>query len=86
MDVPEQETPVEQETANEIVVPGFSEQLKAFGETMIASFNERFDSLNKKYDDLRHTMTMQVDTHTAGEPTDWSWENLRETMFPHTVG
>lgn len=81
----EQEAPVEQETTNEIA-PDFSEQLKAFGETMIASFNERLDSLNKKYDDLRHTMTMQVDTHTVEEPTDWSWENLRETMFPHIVG
>nr|DAM38699.1 MAG TPA: hypothetical protein [Caudoviricetes sp.] len=86
MDTQEQEIPVEQETKNETPTPDFSEQLKAFGETMIASFNDRFDSLNKKYDDLRHTMTMQVDTHTAEEPTDWSWENLRETMFPHTVG
>lgn len=86
METLEQETPVEQETVTETAVPDLGEQLKAFGETMIASFNERFDSLNKKYDDLRHTMTMQVDTHTAEEPADWSWENLRETMFPHTVG
>ena len=86
MDTPEQETAAGQEATDEVVVPGFSEQLNAFGETMIASFNERFDSLNKKYDDLRHTMTMQVGAHTAEEPTDWSWENLRETMFPHTVG
>ena len=86
MDTGEQNLLAEQETVNETTALDFSEQLKVFGETMIASFNERFDSLNKKYDDLRHTMTMQVDTHTAGEPADWSWENLRETMFPHTVG
>ena len=86
MGTQEQEAPVEQETTDEIPTPDFSEQLRAFGETMVSSFNERFDSLNKKYDDLRHTMTMQVGTHLAEEPTDWSWENLRETMFPHTVG
>lgn len=86
MDTQEQEIPAGQETADETPVPDFGEQLKAFGETMISSFNERFDSLNKKYDDLRHTMTMQVGTYAAEESVDWSWENLRETMFPHTVG
>lgn len=86
MDTEEQNLPVEQETPNENPVPDFSEQLKEFGETLINSFNERVDTLSKKYDDLRHTMTMQVDTHSAEEPTDWSWENLRETMFPHKVG
>ena len=86
MDTPEQVTPVDQETTNEITTPDFSEQLKAFGETMIASFNERIDSLSKKYDDLRHTMTMQVGTHTDEDSSDWSWDNLRETMFPHSVG
>lgn len=86
MDTEEQNLPAEQETLNETPVPDFSEQLKEFGETLINSFNERVDALSKKYDDLRHTMTMQVDTHSAEEPTDWSWENLRETMFPHKVG
>ena len=86
MDTEEQNPPVEQETPNETPVPDFSEQLKEFGETLINSFNDRVDALSKKYDDLRRTMTMQVDTHSAEEPTDWSWENLRETMFPHKVG
>ena len=86
MDTEEQNLPAEQETADETTTPDFSEQLKAFGETMIASFNERLDSLNKKYDDLRHTMTMQVGTHTAEESADWSWDNLRETMFPQHRG
>lgn len=86
MNTEDQEASVEWETADETSVPDFSTQLKEFGETLINSFNDRVDALSKKYDDLRHTMTMQIDTRTTEEPDDWSWENLRETMFPHTVG
>lgn len=82
MDTEEQNLPVEQETPNEDAVLDFSEQLKEFGETLINSFNERVDVLSKKYDDLRHTMTMQVGTLTSEEPANYSWENLRDIMFP----
>lgn len=86
MDTPEQEIPVGQVTPDGGAIPDFSDQLREFGETLINSFNERVDALSKKYDDLRHTMAMQVDTHSVEEPADWSWENLREIMFPHKVG
>lgn len=85
MGTEEQNPPVEQETPSETPVPDFSEQLKEFGETLINSFNERVDALSKKYDDLRHTISMQVGTPTNEEPASYSWENLRETMFPHKV-
>ena len=66
-------------------VQDLGERFKEIAEQMVSEFHQRVDALDKKYTDLRHTMTMQVDTHTSEEPADWSWENLRETMFPHTV-
>lgn len=67
-------------------VQDLGERFKEIAEQMMSEFHQRVDALDKKYTDLRHTMTMQVDTLTSEEPADWSWENLRETMFPHTVG
>nr|DAF88744.1 MAG TPA: hypothetical protein [Podoviridae sp. ctjUd6] len=73
------------EASNESV-QDLGERFKEIAEQMVSEFHQRVDALDKKYTDLRHTMTMQVDTHTSEKPADWSWENLRETMFPHTVG
>ena len=63
-------------------VQDLGERFKEIAEQMMTDFHQRIDALDKKYTDLRHTLTRQVDTSTPEEPEDWSWERLRETMFP----
>ena len=81
---PEREEVYEQqpvEASNE-PVQNLGERFKEIAEQMMSDFHQRIDALDKKYTDLRHTLTRQVDTPTPEEPEDWSWEHLRETMFP----
>lgn len=63
-------------------VQDLGERFKEIAEQMMGAFHQRIDALDKKYTDLRHTLTRQVDTPTFEELEDWSWEHLRETMFP----
>ena len=58
-------------------------ELKGLVEGLAVSFAEKMDVMNRKYDDLRHTLTREVQSGDVDEPEDWSWEALRETMFPH---
>ena len=58
------------------------DRFKEIADQMMLDFNKRVDALDKKYTDLRHTLTRQIDVPASEEPEDWSWENLRETMFP----
>ena len=81
---PEKEEVYEQqpvEASNE-PVQDLGERFKEIAEQMMSDFHQRIDALDKKYTDLRHTLTRQVDAPTLDEPEDWSWEHLRETMFP----
>ena len=69
------------EVSNE-PVQDLGERFREIAEQMMSDFHQRIDVLDKKYTDLRHTLTRQVDAPTPEEPEDWSWEHLRETMFP----
>ena len=69
------------EVSNE-PVQDLGERFKEIAEQMMSDFHQRIDALDKKYTDLRHTLTRQVDTPTSEEPEDWSWEHLRGIMFP----
>ena len=69
------------EASNE-PVQDLGERFKEIAEQMMGDFHRRIDALDKKYTDLRHTLTRQVDAPTPEEAEDWSWEHLRETMFP----
>ena len=60
-------------------------ELKGLVEGLAASFTEKVDAMNRKYDDLRHTLTREVPDGDVDEPQDWSWEALRETMFPRAI-
>lgn len=81
---PEKEEVHEQqpvEASNE-PVQDLGERFKEIAEQMMSDFHQRIDALDKKYTDLRHTLTRQVEDPTPDESEDWSWEHLRETMFP----
>ena len=80
----------EEQTTGESVTEGATEvdvvaELKGFVEGLAASFTEKVDAMNRKYDDLRHTLAREVSDGDVDEPQDWSWEALRETMFPRVV-
>ena len=83
------ENPVEEvyeqepvEAAPDDPLKHLGDRFKEIADQMMLDFNKRVDVLDKKYTDLRHTLTRQIDVPASEEVEDWSWENLRETMFP----